>query len=78
MGLQCHMRKLIQRFRCPAGVQLIACVTQAQEGKMVLAGALAEPVDSALFIWKDSTAEARTYRCHFQPSIHCLTCGPLA
>ena len=32
---------------------------QVQEGKIVLGGALAEPVDSALFIWKDSTAEAR-------------------
>ena len=30
---------------------------QKDEGKIVLAGALADPVDSALFIWKDASRE---------------------
>ena len=36
---------------------------------MLLAGALAEPVDSALFIWKDSTAEACATTALSAPSI---------
>ena len=30
---------------------------QAEEGKIMLGGALAEPVDGALFIWKNCTQE---------------------
>lgn len=28
---------------------------QAAQGRIILGGALAEPVDSALFVWKNST-----------------------
>ena len=34
---------------------------QKDEGKIVLAGALADPVDSALFIWKNSSKEVPTH-----------------
>lgn len=35
-------------------------ISQKDEGKLVLAGALADPVDSALFIWKDASREVMT------------------
>ena len=35
-------------------------ISQKDEGKIVLAGALADPVDSALFIWKDASREVKT------------------
>lgn len=39
------------------GCSLISLFAQAEEGKILLAGALADPVDSALFIWKDASPE---------------------
>lgn len=39
---------------------------QAEEGKILLAGALAEPVDGALFIWKDASPEVSLYGGRFR------------
>jgi len=36
------------------------CLLQKDEGKIVLAGALTDPVDSALFIWKNASQEVET------------------
>ncbi|CAK0738959.1 hypothetical protein CVIRNUC_001117 [Coccomyxa viridis] len=44
--------------RGPFREQHLAAASQKKdEGKVVLAGALADPVDSALFIWKNSSQE---------------------
>jgi hypothetical protein len=38
-------------------------VLQVDKGKILLGGALADPVDSALFVWKDASVEVRPLAC---------------
>ena len=38
-------------------------VLQRDEGKIVLAGALTDPVDTALFIWKNASQEVSRSHC---------------
>ncbi len=47
---------------CIAIVSRARGALQAQEGKLVLAGATGDPTSGAVFIWKDTTAEARMCR----------------
>ncbi len=52
----------IATHACTAIVSRARGALQAQEGKLVLAGATGDPTSGAVFIWKDTTAEARICR----------------
>lgn len=42
-------------------LQHMRCAQQAAQGKIVMAGALADPVDGAVFIFKNTSTEVRRF-----------------
>jgi hypothetical protein len=62
------------RYACLLGSQQrqhsCGLPSQGQEGKLIVAGALQDPVDEALFVWRGASVEVIVHAC----IVHVLDC----